>query len=123
MLRVSSLSCLATLVLGATLLGAVARADNLPIARAGEVIYNQTCVACHGKTGQGEIPGMPDFSRMDGTLSQSDDVLMKHLLNGFQSESSPMAMPPKGGNDDLTITDLRNVLQFMHQKFHYKTYK
>ena len=33
-----------------------------------------------------------------------------------------MAMPAKGGNDDLTIKDLRDVLIYLHEKFHYKSY-
>ncbi len=91
--------------------------------RAGEAVYNQTCVACHGENGKGEIPGIPDFSRDDGVLTLSDEILLKHLLHGFQSQGSPMAMPAKGGNDDLTIKDLRDVLVYLHQKFHYKSYE
>ncbi len=91
--------------------------------RAGEAVYNQTCVACHGENGKGEIPGIPDFSHNTGVLTQSDEILLKHILHGFQSQGSPMAMPAKGGNDELTIKDLRDVLIFMHQKFHYKSYQ
>lgn len=91
--------------------------------RAGEAVYNQTCVACHGENGKGEIPGIPDFSHNAGVLTQSDEILLKHILHGFQSQGSPMAMPAKGGNDELTIKDLRDVLIFMHQKFHYKSYQ
>ncbi len=90
--------------------------------RAGEAVYNQTCVACHGENGKGEFPGVPDLSRDDGVLTQSDEILLKHLLHGFQSPGSPMAMPAKGGNDDLTIKNLRDVLIYLHQKFHYKSY-
>lgn len=89
---------------------------------AGKKIYDQTCVACHGANGNGTIPGAPDFSREHGVLAQSDEILLKHLLKGFQGNGSPMAMPAKGGNEDLTIKDLRNVLRYLHQKFHYKSY-
>ena len=43
---------------------------------------------------------VPDLSRDDGVLTQSDEILLKHLLHGFQSPGSPMAMPAQGGNDD-----------------------
>ena len=89
---------------------------------AGEEIYNETCIACHGEDGAGEVPGAPDFAEPDGVLSQSDEILLRHILDGFQSEGSQMAMPAKGANEDLTIKDLRDVLSFMHQKFHYKFY-
>ncbi len=88
--------------------------------RAGEEIYYETCVACHGEDGAGVIPGMPDFTRQDGVLTQADDVLMEHIENGFESPGSVMAMPAKGGIEDLTMDDIMNVLDYMHKKFHYK---
>jgi cbb3-type cytochrome c oxidase subunit III len=91
-------------------------------ARSGEEIYDETCVACHGEDGTGEVPGAPDFSEKEGTLTQSDEILLKHILEGFQSEESMLAMPPKGANDSLTIRDIQNVLAYLHQHFHYKIF-
>ncbi len=92
-------------------------------ADAGGKVYNQTCVACHGENGEGAIPGTPDLTLKDGVLAQSESILLQHLLNGFQSPGSPMAMPAKGGDDELTIKDLRDVLTYMHRKFHYNVYR
>ena len=76
----------------------------------GEEVYKQTCVACHGANGEGVIPGVPKFSER---LSKSDETLLANIKNGFQSEGSPMAMPPKGGNASLTDADLQAVLSYI----------
>jgi len=83
----------------------------------GQAIYNQTCIACHGGNGKGTLPGAPDFTRAGGVLSQSDDVLIKHITEGFQSPGSPMAMPAKGGNSNMTAADVKAVLDYMHKQF------
>lgn len=84
----------------------------------GKEVYNTTCVVCHGADGEGAIPGVPDFTTKDGPLkTKSDELLVKHMLEGFQSKGSSMAMPPKGGNVDLTEEDLKAVLQFMKTEF------
>lgn len=86
-------------------------------AQSGEAIYNQTCVACHGADGKGTVPGAPDLTAADGPLSQTDDVLLKHISEGFKSQGSPMAMPPKGGNPKLTRQDIETVLIYMRENF------
>ena len=42
---------------------------------------------------------------------------MKNIINGYQSPGSIMPMPAKGGNNQLTNTDIESVLKFMKQKF------
>ena len=83
----------------------------------GEDIYDQTCIACHGANGKGTVPGAPDFTKSNGPLAQSDEVLLQHVTEGFMSKGSPMAMPPKGGNSSLTENDIRAVLQHMKKTF------
>jgi mono/diheme cytochrome c family protein len=92
-------------------------------ARTGEGIYKGTCVACHGEDGKGVLPGAPDLTKDEGVLTKSYEVLLKHILDGFQSPGSQLGMPPRGGNQALTIKDVREVLAYMHQKFHWRTYK
>lgn len=84
---------------------------------AGALSYNQTCVACHGADGKGVLPGVPDFTRKAGPLAKTDDLLLKHIIAGFQSPGSPMAMPPKGGNLSLTKQDIQTVLQYIRKRF------
>ena len=97
---------------------ALLQVDSAPItSMSGEEIYNQTCIACHGANGKGMVPGAPDFTKPNGPLAQSDEVLLKHITEGFMSKGSPMAMPPKGGNSNLTESDIRAVLQHMKKTF------
>lgn len=83
----------------------------------GEEVYNQTCVACHGSNGKGTVPGTPDLNKPDGPLAQPDDVLLRHITEGFKSPGSPMAMPPKGGNPALTDAEIQAVLGYLRQRF------
>jgi len=80
----------------------------------GVQIYKQTCVACHGADGSGAIPGVPDFGER---LSKSDDTLLQHIIEGFQSPGSPMAMPARGGNPNYTDQDLREALSYIRNNF------
>ena len=80
----------------------------------GKEIYSQTCVACHGADGKGAIPGVPSLTER---LSKSDAVLLDHIINGFQSPGSPMAMPARGGNANLTDQDIEEVLSYIRGKY------
>ena len=86
-------------------------------ALSGREIYQQTCVACHGADGRGVVPGAPDLTRPDGRLSKSDSALMNSLLNGLRSPGSPMAMPARGGNPDLSDEDMKRVLRYLREAF------
>lgn len=79
----------------------------------GQGVYEQTCVACHGADGKGVLPGVPDLTEKGGRLSQSEDVLVRHVIDGFQSPGSPMAMPPNGGNANLTEAEARAVVKYL----------
>ncbi len=94
-----------------------AAAETAGATLSGAAIYNQTCVACHGANGTGSIPGVPDFTAADGPLSKPDDVLIRNITNGFQSPGSPMAMPAKGGNPDLSHADVQAVLGYLRESF------
>lgn len=108
--RILSSAALVVGVLGA---GAATAAD---VGR-GQKIYDQTCVACHGADGRGALPGVPDFKSKSGPLAKDDALLLRHITDGFQSPGSMMAMPPKGGNSDLTKEDVINVLRYIRSKY------
>ncbi|WP_018079099.1 c-type cytochrome [Thiobacillus denitrificans] len=83
----------------------------------GAMVFNGTCIACHGSDGFGSLPGVPDLTGRTGLLSQDDAVLLKRMTEGFQSPGSPMAMPPRGGDPALTDADLKAVLRYMRKEF------
>ena len=84
---------------------------------AGSAIYNQTCVACHGADGKGAIPGAPDFTDPNGSLTHGDEHLTEAIEHGKQSPGAPIAMPPMGGNASMTKQDIRAVLIYLHHAF------
>lgn len=83
----------------------------------GSRVYEETCVFCHGSGGKGEIPGVPNLTKKSGPLSKTDSELSHNIAAGFQSPGSAMAMPAKGGNPDLTDSDVRDVLAYLREKF------
>ncbi len=84
---------------------------------AGKRVYDHTCAACHGLTGLGAFPSMPDLRKKGGVLAQPDSVLLDRIEHGYKGPGSQMAMPPKGGNASLTRNDLANALAWMHHEF------
>ena len=85
-----------------------------PVSQSGQAIYQQNCVACHGSNGKGALPGVPDLATH---LTKSDSVLFQHIKNGFQDSGSSMAMPPKGGNSNLSDDDVKQVLAYIKKTF------
>lgn len=85
--------------------------------KAGDKIYHETCVACHGENGKGTVPGAPDFTKKGGKLSDPHALMTQRIQNGFQESGSPMAMPPKGGNPSLSDQDINDVHAYLHHQF------
>lgn len=83
--------------------------------RAGGAIYHRTCVACHGADGRGARRGVPDLT--SGVMAYSSTSLAAHIERGFRAPGRPLAMPPKGGNPDLTADDVINVIAYLHHAF------
>lgn len=83
-----------------------------------ELFQASTCIACHGPDGKGMVPGVPDFTAEGSSLvTKSRAELSNSVLNGIQSPSSPLAMPPKGGDPNLTVADIQALLDFMIETF------
>lgn len=78
----------------------------------GKALYEGTCIACHGAAAQGAIPGVPDLGK-DGRLSKPDAELVDNIMKGYQTKGSPMAMPPKGGNANLTAEDAKALVAYL----------
>ncbi len=106
------------IILGLALTSVWAAADTHPPAvNAGQAIYSQTCIACHGANGKGAIPGVADLTKGDGALSKPDAALLNSITDGFQRPGSALAMPPRGGNPTLTEEDVEAVLAYLRAEF------
>lgn len=86
-------------------------------AERGARIYGETCIACHGVNGKGAVDSVPDLTGPTGRLAKSNKILLEHIIQGYQSPGSPMPMPPKGGNPDLTDQDLADTLAYLRNTF------
>ncbi len=80
-------------------------------------IYEGSCAACHGQDGEGEFPGVPDFSVQTGLLTKPYPTLLKNILEGYESSNSSMAMPPRGGNPDLSEKEIEQSLDYLINRF------
>jgi disulfide bond formation protein DsbB len=85
----------------------------------GQVLYLQTCTACHGQRGQ----GMPHqgvnlrVSKFIATLS--DRSLAAFIKQGRTAmdpkNSTGLLMPPRGGNPALDDDSLEHIVAFLRQ--------
>jgi mono/diheme cytochrome c family protein len=57
-------------------------------AKAGKIIYDKHCVACHGRGGKG-IGALPDLSDPRTLANRSDESLIKKITNGGQGSGMP----------------------------------
>jgi len=62
--------------------------------------------------GKGAISGVPSLAER---ISKSDAVLLNNILNGYQSPGATMAMPPRGGNANVTEQDIKEVLSYIRK--------
>jgi len=79
--------------------------------------YEETCVACHGEKGKPTMPGIPDFTSRKGPLKKPNGKLVKSIIDGIDRPAADLAMPPMGGNPDLTEEDVRDILSYMRKTF------
>lgn len=94
--------------------------DTNMLARAkGKQVFKQTCVACHGDDAKG-IEGLgKDWTQSEFIANGSDEEVIAFLKVGRTIEdpvnTTGVAMPPRGGNPNLTDEDLRNVVLYMRK--------
>jgi mono/diheme cytochrome c family protein len=86
-------------------------------ATAGKMVYEGTCVACHGPGAVG-ITGLgKDWTVSDFIRNNSDADLMAFIKQGRLTTDSDnttgVDMPAMGGNNALTDKDLADVIAYM----------
>lgn len=83
----------------------------------GQQLYDRACIACHGKNGQGAIPGVPNFNDPKGPLSKTDAQLELSILQGVQRPNTPLAMPPQGGDSSVGPEEAHQLVEYLRSAF------
>lgn len=78
----------------------------------GRDLFMQVCVACHGADGQGMYKLGKSIVESDFVAGR-DDAAMVAFLRVGRPTAKPVAMPPKGGRDDLTDDDLESIVAYV----------
>ncbi|MDF1808496.1 MAG: cytochrome c [Phycisphaerales bacterium] len=92
--------------------------DAAAFARArGKVVYNKTCLACHGENGVG-VENLGKNWVVSEFIRESSDQELLEFIRAGRTIDDPMSagnapMPPSGGDPTLTDDELRNVIVFM----------
>ncbi len=86
-------------------------AADAPATDAGRSVYQSVCMACHGPENvMVSAPKVGDAAEWGRRLARSPkglESLTDNAVNGFA------AMPPKGGHDELSRSQIRLAVQFM----------
>jgi len=83
----------------------------------GEKLFLQNCAVCHAADGGGAMPGVPDFTGSPIWSKQSDKELLVRVKQGIQTPGAAIAMPPKGGNANLSDNELMEIISYMRAAF------
>jgi cytochrome c5 len=78
--------------------------------KTGEQVYQSVCKTCH----DGGLAGAPKFGDKAAWaphIKEGFNALVKNAVNGIQEGSK--VMPPKGGNPDLTDSEVARAVAFM----------
>ena len=77
----------------------------------GERVYNGLCISCHN--GLPNIPKVGDIAAWEARIAQGMALLYERAIKGFISEGGLIAMPPKGGNMNLTDEEVKAAVDYM----------
>jgi disulfide bond formation protein DsbB len=83
----------------------------------GEVLFQRTCAACHGRNARG-LPGLgKDLVRGAFARRLSDAQLIQFITRGRPANdpanTTGVPMPPKGGNPALTRRDIADIVSYI----------
>ena len=75
----------------------------------GDKVYDQVCKTCHD-AGLAGAPKIGDKAAWGKVIAQGEKTTFDHAINGYK------AMPPRGGNSDLTDDEVKRAVVFMASK-------
>ena len=78
--------------------------------KTGEQVFQAVCKTCH-ESGIAGAPKVGDKAAWAAPIKQGYDVLVQHAINGLQRPGK--VMPPKGGNPDLSDTEVARAVVYM----------
>ena len=81
-------------------------------APAGERLYMQHCSVCHGPSGEGAMPGVPDLTPRPGRLEQPASMLVGKVMEGITAPDGSVVMPARG-NGVLTRAQAVVIIEYM----------
>ena len=76
------------------------------VEKTGEAVYTEVCSSCHGSGALG-APKLGNKGDWGKRNAQGFDTLVKNATNGIR------AMPPRGGNPDLSDIEMSRVVAHM----------
>lgn len=81
--------------------------------QSGKILYEHNCAVCHGVDGEGAMPGVKDLVANSGWMSKTDAELTSVIVSGVQGADSPVPMPPRAGNPDLTNEQIMSIVTYL----------
>jgi mono/diheme cytochrome c family protein len=87
----------------------------------GQALYGQNCATCHGVNLEGGIGAtLNPIDKLPGVANPLDpNFLVQIITNGRQpqpGDPKSIAMPPKGGNNNLTDQDIGDLAAYIIQQ-------
>ena len=79
-------------------------------AGAANPVYEKNCMACHGE-GVAGAPRVGEVEAWKERLPKGIDAMVTVVIEGVQGYSG--AMPPRGGNPNLSDAQIRGAVQYM----------
>jgi cytochrome c5 len=76
----------------------------------GADVFTQVCKTCH-EAGLAGAPKVGDKAAWAPRIKEGAETLFKHAIAGYQGKSG--VMPAKGGNPDLTDTEVQRAVVYM----------
>jgi len=76
----------------------------------GTSVYEKNCMVCHGE-GIAGAPRTGDIDAWKERMPKGIDAMVTIVIDGVQGYSG--AMPPRGGNPNLSDDQIREAVQYM----------